>query len=702
MPTGTIATSPKFQFLDSNGNPLAGGTLTTYLAGTTTPETTWQDQALTVTNTNPITLDSRGECVLWLDSAKEYKFILENAVGVSQWTQDDVSGAQSVAGLTGIFTKFTDLAASSGSSLVGYLPEGVGAVATTLQSKIRESVSVLDFGADLTGAEDSGPAFRAAVASITPAGGSVYIPAGTYKVQGAIGDASNTAVFVPSYVRLIGASQGGTKVVPGANNVVCFRFIGLNGGLENLQIDNPGTVFSNVSGIRLAPIDETQLITRSDVEFNVVTNVSIRRLQEGLVLKCGPTVAGADSYCYYNTFTNIDIRNTTIGVWLKVPNSTLGSGCNRNRFISVRVGETGCNTGLQIDAGDTCQFIACSFEGIQAGTSPNTVPTAVKIAYNTLSYGCVRNQFFGLVIEGCTRDVDNDNDLTEFYGWFGTGTYYSPSSRPLAVNFTASKQEALALVATNELSRGRTATQVVDLALTANGQTILMEDGGEFANQSFILRLSKGGGASGIIELKYGSGVLLGWGGVASSYAGGASLINPSDGVLSLGQNQVARAAIDTSGNFYPAVDNAYSCGKSGNRWSAVWAVNGTIQTSDERQKNNIKPSDLGLDFINALNPVSYRWNIGQNVVTVTETGDDADGLAPKSVIITPREGVRTHYGLLAQQVKMVLGAKDFAGFVHDKETDEMGLRYDQFISPLIRAVQELSMRVAALEAKLP
>ena len=144
-------------------------------------------------------------------------------------------------------------------------------------------------------------------------------------------------------------------------------------------------------------------------------------------------------------------------------------------------------------------------------------------------------------------------------------------------------------------------------------------------------------------------------------------------------------AVATVAASLRPATDNAVTLGASGARWSAVWAVTGTIQTSDVRQKTDIAPSDLGLDFILALQPVKYRWVVGGH----------EDGVA--------RGGRRTHYGLLAQQVQTALGDRDFAGHILVDPADpesEQGLRYDAFIAPLIAAVQELTKRVGELEAR--
>lgn len=187
---------------------------------------------------------------------------------------------------------------------------------------------------------------------------------------------------------------------------------------------------------------------------------------------------------------------------------------------------------------------------------------------------------------------------------------------------------------------------------------------------------------------------------VASSSPYATVLANNAAYEVQLGTNNTIRTAVDSSGNLYPVVDNAYTVGKSGKRWSAVWAANALIQTSDKRQKTEIAESDLGLDFINALRPVSYKFKVGANVVDIIDKGVDDEGERITETVVTPRAGVRNHYGLIAQEVKDVIGDKDFGGYVHDQEADEIGLRYDEFIAPLIKAVQELTKRVEMLESK--
>ncbi len=132
------------------------------------------------------------------------------------------------------------------------------------------------------------------------------------------------------------------------------------------------------------------------------------------------------------------------------------------------------------------------------------------------------------------------------------------------------------------------------------------------------------------------------------------------------------------TGTWLPKHDATGNFGSTSYRWGTVYAAAGSINTSDRNEKNTILESDLGLDFINKLKPVSYKWN---------KTSLDS----------------KTHYGLIAQDVEETLTTegktdKDFAAL--DIPTEgPMGLNYSELISPLIKAIQELSAKVAALEA---
>jgi len=97
-PVGGVAA----QFFDNNGNPLTGGKLYSYAAGTTTPQTTYTTNVGTVARTNPIILDSAGRIgdggEIWLDGALQYKFVLKTALDVLIATWDNVWGIGSVNG----------------------------------------------------------------------------------------------------------------------------------------------------------------------------------------------------------------------------------------------------------------------------------------------------------------------------------------------------------------------------------------------------------------------------------------------------------------------------------------------------------------------------------------------------------------------------------------------------------------------------
>jgi hypothetical protein len=139
------------------------------------------------------------------------------------------------------------------------------------------------------------------------------------------------------------------------------------------------------------------------------------------------------------------------------------------------------------------------------------------------------------------------------------------------------------------------------------------------------------------------------------------------------------RVEIAENGNLRPAVDNQHSLGESGRRWTEVWAMNGTIQTSDGRLKQNVTGLPYGLDGVRRLRPVAFTWK------------DSADD--------------RQHYGLIAQEVREVLPEIVTGG---DGDNDILGMNYSELVPVLVKAVQEQqeeidsqAAQIAALEARL-
>jgi hypothetical protein len=87
--------TPVLHFDDINGRPLVGGKLYTYNANSSTPAPTYRNKSGTLLNENPISLDERGECEVWLVDGLRYKMVLVDPIGTQVWEADDVSSSGS-------------------------------------------------------------------------------------------------------------------------------------------------------------------------------------------------------------------------------------------------------------------------------------------------------------------------------------------------------------------------------------------------------------------------------------------------------------------------------------------------------------------------------------------------------------------------------------------------------------------------------
>lgn len=216
-----------WQFLDNNGVILSGGLLYIYLAGTTTPATTYTSISGVTPHANPIVLDSAGRVAseIWITEGTACKFTLKTSTGVELWTKDNIEGINDVSDATAAATAALDayeasVAASSGSSLVGYTQTGVTAVARTVQARLRDMVSVKDFGATGNGSTDDTTAMQAAIDYAVTNGRDLYIPDGTYIVNQLTYNSTSYALMPSIY----GAGRNQTIIKKKAGSTVGALF----------------------------------------------------------------------------------------------------------------------------------------------------------------------------------------------------------------------------------------------------------------------------------------------------------------------------------------------------------------------------------------------------------------------------------------------------------------------------------------------
>ena len=93
---GVIANYPLFHGFYPNGDPLIGGRLYTYEAGTSTPAAAYHDAAATMPHQNPITLDDRGEALIHITQAMLWA--LKDKNDVQLWVVDNIIGSGGGAG----------------------------------------------------------------------------------------------------------------------------------------------------------------------------------------------------------------------------------------------------------------------------------------------------------------------------------------------------------------------------------------------------------------------------------------------------------------------------------------------------------------------------------------------------------------------------------------------------------------------------
>lgn len=174
---------------------------------------------------------------------------------------------------------------------------------------------------------------------------------------------------------------------------------------------------------------------------------------------------------------------------------------------------------------------------------------------------------------------------------------------------------------------------------------------------------------------------------LGSNTTGSTNTAVGTDALDLLQSAAAAQTLVNCSGLGYQAAvsgDNQVQLGNS----ATTTYVYGTVQNrSDERDKADIRDTELGIDFIMKLRPVDYKWDMREDY-----PGRVRDGTKKRN---------RYHHGFIAQEVQ-ALG--EFGGLQDHSINggcDVMSLGYDEFIAPLIKAVQQQQQVIEALTSRL-
>ena len=149
--------------------------------------------------------------------------------------------------------------------------------------------------------------------------------------------------------------------------------------------------------------------------------------------------------------------------------------------------------------------------------------------------------------------------------------------------------------------------------------------------------------------------------------------------VLSLVSNETVLDRFEVANNgtiwahndIRPTVDGGHLLGTPSYRWNTLYATNGTINTSDARDKQDIAVIEYGLDAVNQMRPVEFSWK------------SDPDS---------------RKLGLIAQELATVIPE---VVDIPENPEDRYGVYYSDLVPVLIKAVQELSKENADLKSAL-
>jgi hypothetical protein len=208
-----VLTTFRHRFWDNSGNPLAGGLVYTYGAGSSTPLASYTDAGGLTPNTNPIILDAKGEANIWLNGQYKINVTDANGVQITGWPVDNIGA--SVTGATQLYVDnaiaganaYTDsktaaaiaTAAADATAKANAAAASSASLVTGTRLAFQQSAAPIGWVKDTTAALND-TAMRIVTGAVVGGGAVPFSTAmGTTAVSGTTGSHALTIAEMPSH-----------------------------------------------------------------------------------------------------------------------------------------------------------------------------------------------------------------------------------------------------------------------------------------------------------------------------------------------------------------------------------------------------------------------------------------------------------------------------------------------------------------------
>lgn len=390
-----------WQFFDNNGDPLSGGKIYTYAAGTTTPLTTYTSRDGLTPNANPIILDAAGRTPqqIWSTEGLLYKYVVSTSTDVQIRVWDNIGGSLVSSSLAQDLANTTDNA--KGDALVGFKQStdsgfATGAIGRTVSQKLQEIVSAKDFGAVGDGVTDDTVALQNAIDFALARQKILFLPTGRYKITSSliIGPWTGTSWALGwASVTFTGetyayAALKGSEILPTFNDRPAISIQNARGVIiQNIMITGQNTIDTAIAANYSLMMNEATFITGGarDSRYSPYAAICIDPFSQtvppdggypGMTAYYTATAAGSSKVI----IDNVSISNFVVGIMI-TPNGVTANAediyfraCSVSYCkVSLAVGQSQSRA-VSWQGGDAA-FCYYGFDtrsyGLQQGVLPN-------------------------------------------------------------------------------------------------------------------------------------------------------------------------------------------------------------------------------------------------------------------------------------------------------------------------------------------